>query len=67
MKFNERLKELRTEKGLSQKALAKIICVTDDCIYFWEKGRSEPSINQIIALSEFFETTTDYLLGKTEY
>ena len=67
MKFNERLKELRTEKGWTQKALAERMNVTDDCIFFWEKGRSEPSIQQILELSELFEVTTDCLLGKSDY
>lgn len=34
-----------------------------DCIGFWEHGRSEPSITEIIALAKYFGVTTDYLLG----
>ncbi len=67
MMFKNRLKELRLENKLTQKALAEKLNVTDDCIYFWEKGRSEPSIEQIIALAILFDTTTDYLLGKSDY
>lgn len=67
MKFYERLKELRTERGWTQKILAQKIRVTDDCIFFWEKGRSEPSIQQILELAELFEVTTDFLLGKSDY
>ncbi len=67
MKFNERLKELRKDKGLTQKELAKILNVTDDCIYFWEKGRSEPSISQIVLISTYFEISSDYLLGIKDY
>ena len=67
MKFNERLKELRTERGWTQKYLAQKMNVTDDCIFFWERGRSEPSIQQILELSELFEVTTDCLLGKSDY
>ncbi len=66
MEFNLKLKELRKEKNLTQKELAKLINVTDDCIYFWEKGRSEPSIGQLIDLSNVFEVTTDELLGKND-
>ncbi len=40
--------------------------VTDDCVHFWEKGRSEPSIEQILQLSSLLEVTTDYLLGKID-
>lgn len=67
MEFKERLKELRLERNLTQKQLAALLGVSDDCIFFWEKGRSEPSIQQIIDLSDLFEVTADYLLGKTDY
>lgn len=67
MKFNERLKELRNENKWTQKMLAAKMNVTDDCVYFWEKGRSEPSIEQIIQLSILFDVSTDYLLGKSDY
>ena len=62
-KFSERLKELRIEEGLSQKQLALAIGTTDDCIFFWEKERSEPSIADIILLAKYFSVPTDYLLG----
>ncbi|MBO7221936.1 MAG: helix-turn-helix transcriptional regulator [Clostridia bacterium] len=64
--FKERLKELRLELGLSQKSLAHDVGTTDDCIYFWEKGRSEPSISEIIALAKRLDVSTDYLLGATD-
>ncbi len=38
--------------------------VTDDCVHFREKGRSEPSLAQLCELAELFEVSTDYLLGK---
>ena len=65
--FRIRLKELRTERGLTQKKLAERLDTTDDCIFFWEKGRSEPSIDEILKLAAFFDVTADYLLGRTEY
>lgn len=67
MDFKIRLKELRKENGISQTALASAIGTSADCIYDWEKGRSEPSINEIIALAKFFEVTTDYLLGVKDF
>ena len=66
-KFSLRLKELRSDERLTQKALAVALDTTDDCIFFWEKGRSEPSIDEIIKIAAFFDVTTDYLLGKTDY
>ena len=61
--FSVRLKELRTERGLTQKQLAQKIGTTDDTIYSWEKGRSPPSIDMIRALTRELNTTADYLLG----
>ncbi len=66
-KFSARLKELRTERNLTQKRLAEKLSTTDDCIFFWEKGRSEPSIDEILRLAAFFDVTTDYLLGRVDY
>ncbi len=65
--FSKNLKELRLEKKLTQKQLAQKLNVTEDSIGYWERGKSEPSISQIIQLSDIFEVTTDFLLGKTEY
>ncbi len=61
--FERRLKELRTEKGITQKKLAKALDTTDDSIFSWEKGRSQPSIELIRRLVIFFDVSADYLLG----
>ena len=66
-KFNENLKQLRLEKKLTQKQLALEINVSEDCIYFWEKGRSEPSIIDLINLANIFDVSIDYLVGRSEY
>ena len=65
--FAVRLKELRMEKRLTQQQLATALQTTDDSIYSWEKGRSEPSIAVIRKICDFFEVSSDYLLGRTEY
>lgn len=64
MKFAERLKELRTEKNMSQAALAKIIGVSQKAIDYWERGINEPKASYIVALSKFFEVSCDFLLGQ---
>lgn len=63
MQFNERLKELRSDAGLSQKRLAELIGVSQKAIDFWEKGMNEPKASYIIALANFFNVSCDYLLG----
>lgn len=61
--FSIRLKELRIEKGLTQKQLAVALNTTDDSIFSWEKGRSQPPIETIRCLCVVLETSADYLLG----
>ena len=64
--FQERLKELRIEKNASQKELAQIIGTTNSSICDWERGRTQPGLAEIIKLCEFFQISTDYLLGRTD-
>lgn len=61
--FCERLKELRAEKNLSQKELSKAIGVSDGTICFWENGTNEPKLTYIKKLANFFEVSSDYLIG----
>lgn len=65
-KFKENLKFLRNQNHLKQKDLAKSINVSEDCIYNWEKGRSEPSLDDLIRLAIVLDVTIDYLIGKDE-
>ena len=60
-----KLKELRQDKGLSQEQLAATINVKNYTIGNWEQGRSEPSIADIIKIADYFEVSTDYLLGRS--
>ena len=64
--FKEILKALRKEKNITQKSLSKEIKVSEDCIYYWEKGRSEPSIIGLINLANFFDVSIDYLVGRVD-
>ena len=61
-----KIKDLREENKLKQKELADLLSTTDDSIYSWEKGRSEPPIEQIKNLAKVFNVSTDYLLGVEE-
>lgn len=64
MEFKDRLKELRLEKNVSQAELGKLVSMSKMAISHWEKGHSEPSISQLILLSNFFNVSVDYLVGK---
>lgn len=65
-KFMERLKDLRSEKNLSQMQLAKETGLSAGAIGFWETGKRVPNALAIITLAKYFGVTTDYLLGVTD-
>ena len=63
MVFKERLKELRLSKNLSQMQLAKETNISQSAIAKWELGKTEPTASAIIILAQYFNETSDYLLG----
>lgn len=65
MTFAENLKHWRTSQNVSQKQLAEKLNTTFKTISHWETGYTEPSIQQLIALADFFDTTIDELVGRT--
>lgn len=62
MTLAERIQHLRKIKGISQEGLADKIGVSRQAVSKWESEQSTPDLDKIIALSEYFEVTTDYLL-----
>ena len=66
MKFQERIKELRLQKNMSQMELAKATGISQSAIAKWELGKTEPTATAIITLANFFGETTDYILGVTD-
>ena len=66
MEFNEKLLELRKQKGLTQEELAEILFVSRTAVSKWESGRGMPSIESLKAISKFFAVTLDDLLSSEE-
>lgn len=58
-----RLKELREEKGLTQKEIATAINTSQTNIARWEKGNNEPSYIYLVKLSDYFNCSLDYIAG----
>ena len=54
MTVGERIKELRTENGLSQSQLAKLIGTSQKAIDYWERNINEPKISYVIRLVQVF-------------
>ena len=61
-----RLKKLRLEKNESLESIAKILNVTLQTISNYENEKREMTPNTILKLAEYFNVSTDYLLGKSD-
>lgn len=64
--FADRIRILREQTGLTQTALATELSLTRASVNAWEMGLSIPSTPFIVALSNLFHVSTDYLLGLDE-
>lgn len=64
-RFGELLAELRRDKKLSQKELASIFHLAASTISSYEMGVHSPHVEQLANFADFFNVTTDYLLGRT--
>ena len=64
--FCERLSELKREKGLTTLQLANAISYSKTVVYYWEKGQREPTAQALLSLSNFFNCSIDFLLGKED-
>lgn len=66
MEFNEKLQELRKQKGLTQEELANALFVSRTAISKWESDRGYPSIDSLKAIADFFDISIDELLSSDE-
>ena len=62
----ERLKGLRNNARMSQKDFAQALKVSQQTVASWEVGRTEPSNLFLKEIADYFNVTTDYLLGRDE-
>ena len=66
-KFSERFKELRLEKELSRKQLAELLFISERLISYWENGQRECDFDMLIKISNVFDVSIDFLLGKSNF
>lgn len=62
--FGELLAELRQDKGMTQKQLGKVLSVSTGTISNYENGVHYPDLEKLVALADYFQVSTDYLLGR---
>ena len=63
MEFNEKLQQLRKDKGLTQEELAEALFVSRTAVSKWESGRGYPNIESLKDISVFFSVSIDDLLS----
>ncbi|MCI9561157.1 MAG: helix-turn-helix transcriptional regulator [Clostridia bacterium] len=66
-KLAEKLKELRIEKGLSQREVSSALGMTRNAFTNYENGYREPSLENLKKICQFFDVSADYLLGLKDF
>lgn len=64
--FSERLLECRKSVGMSQKALADVLGISDAAVTMMEKSKRSPSFEVLCALADYFDVSLDYLVGRSD-
>lgn len=62
MNIAEKIVLLRKKKGISQEELANKLNTSRQAVSKWENNQSTPDLEKLVALSKYFNVTTDYLL-----
>ena len=65
--IGKRIKEIRIENGLSQEKFGALLSVSQDTISLWEKGKSVPTAEFLIAIAQQFDVSVDYILCLRNY
>ena len=65
--FPGRLMRLRERRRMNRKALGECCGLSKNIIGMYERGEKEPSLKTLIKIADFFEVSTDYLLGRKNF
>lgn len=66
MNFGKTLQNLRTERGIFQKELAAALHLSVGTVSNYEEGVSTPDLEMLCRIADYFQVSTDYLLGRTQ-
>ena len=62
--LNERIKELREARGITQVELAKALFVSKQSVSNWENDNILPSVDMLVKIADYFGVSTDYMLSR---
>ena len=63
--LNERIRQLREARGMTQVELARQLSVTKQSVSNWENNNIQPSVEMAVSIADFFGVTLDDLLGRS--
>lgn len=66
MNISDRIQALRKSRGITQEQLADAVGVSRQAVSKWEAEQASPDLERIVAMAEYFDVTTDYLLRGIE-
>ena len=66
LKLSERLHSLRKERGLTQTEAANAVEISLKSYCRYESGEREPTASVLVRIADFYNVTTDYLLGRSD-
>ena len=62
--FAKRLQWLREKRGISRSTLSELCGLSRNMIARYERGEAEPNLSALVAIADFFDVTTDFLIHK---
>lgn len=65
--FEDNLKELRKLNKLTQRQVAERLKISQPSYIRYENGKSEPTLENLVALADLFDVSVDYLLGRKDF
>nr|DAN08603.1 MAG TPA: repressor protein [Caudoviricetes sp.] len=66
MTLHERLKDLKDKRNMLQKDIATALGISLRAYQYYERGEREPTASVLIAMSDYFGVSIDYLVGRTD-
>ena len=63
--FSQRLRQLREQRGISQRTLGELLGLSKNMISKYERGERVPSVTVLISIAEFFDKSVDYIMGRS--
>ncbi len=66
MEIAERLQKLRRKAGYSQEQTAELLGISRQAVSKWESGQGKPDLDNLVRLTEIYNTSADYILLGTE-